>query len=54
VIVDFVCEPADGEAVAGSDAEAVAWVTVEELDVYGVNAHAAAVIRKGLEYSFPS
>lgn len=54
VIVDFVCESPQGEAVAGSDAEAVAWVTAGELDVYGVNAHAAAVIRKGLEYSFPS
>lgn len=54
VIVDFVCEAAGGEAVAGSDAEAVAWVTAGELDAYGVNAHAAAVIRKGLEYPFPS
>ena len=54
VIVDFVCEAPSGEAVAGSDAEAVAWVTARELDGYGVNAHAAAVIRKGLEYSFPS
>ncbi len=54
VIVDFVCESPEGEAVAGSDAEAVAWVTADELDVCGVNAHAAAVIRKGLEYSFPS
>jgi ADP-ribose pyrophosphatase len=54
VIVDFVCQSLEGEAVAGSDAEAVAWVTAAELDVYGVNAHASAVIRKGLEYSFPS
>ena len=54
VIVDFVCQSAEGEAVAGSDAEAVAWVTAAQLDAYGVNAHAAAVIRKGLEYSFPS
>ncbi len=53
VIVDFVCEAPAGEAVAGSDAEAVAWVTADQLDDYGVNAHAAAVIRKGLEYSFP-
>ncbi len=53
VIVDFVCEAPTGEAVAGSDAEAVAWVTAAELEDYGVNAHAAAVIRKGLEYSFP-
>ena len=54
VIVDFVCEAPSGEAVAGSDAEAVAWVTAAELEDYGVNADAAAVIRKGLEYSFPS
>ncbi len=54
VIVDFVCEAPVGEPVAGSDAEAVAWATASELDAYGVNAHAAAVIRKGLEYSFPS
>lgn len=54
VIVDFVCEAPLGDAEAGSDAEAVAWVNAAELDTYGVNAHAAAVIRKGLEYSFPS
>lgn len=54
VIIDFVCESPGGDAVAGSDAEAVAWVTEGELDTYGVNAHAAAVIRKGLEYSFPA
>ena len=49
VIVDFVCWSATGDAVAGSDAEAVAWVTAEELAGYGVNPHAAAVIRKGLD-----
>lgn len=54
VIIDFVCESPSGDAVAGSDAEAVAWVTAAELDAYGVNAHAAAVIRKGLGYSFPA
>jgi len=48
VIVDFVCVSPEGEAVAGSDAEAVAWVTADELDAYGVNAHAASVIRRGL------
>ena len=48
VIVDFVCWSGEGEAVAGSDAEAVAWVTAEEIDRYGVNAHATAVILKGL------
>jgi ADP-ribose pyrophosphatase YjhB (NUDIX family) len=49
VIIDFVCWSKAGEAVAGSDAEAVAWVTAEEVDRYGVNAHAKAVILKGLE-----
>ena len=48
VIVDFLCHAPDGDAVAGTDAEAIAWVTADELDAYGVNAHAAAVIRKGL------
>lgn len=51
VIIDFVCRAAEGDAVAGSDAEAVAWVTADELEAYGVNPHAAAVIRKGLQAS---
>jgi 8-oxo-dGTP diphosphatase len=50
VIVDFVCWPDDGEAIAGSDAEAVAWVTAGEIDAYGVNAHAKEVILRGLNY----
>ena len=49
VIVDFVCWSHTGEPFAGSDAEAVAWVTADEIDGYGVNAHAKAVILKGLE-----
>ena len=48
VIVDYLCVAFSGEAVAGSDAEAVAWVTGDELAAYRVNPHAAAVIRKGL------
>jgi mutator protein MutT len=48
VIVDYLCEAPDGEAVAGSDADAIAWVRADELDAYGVNAHAAAVIKRGL------
>jgi ADP-ribose pyrophosphatase YjhB (NUDIX family) len=50
VIVDFVGWSARGDAVAGSDAEAVAWVTADEVDDYGVNAHAKAVIVRGLAY----
>ena len=53
VIVDFVCWSDGGDAMPGSDAEAIAWVTEGELDGYGVNAHAAAVIRQGLKTSRP-
>jgi ADP-ribose pyrophosphatase YjhB (NUDIX family) len=48
VIVDFLCQAPAGEATAGTDAAEVAWATADELEAYGVNAHAAAVIRKGL------
>jgi 8-oxo-dGTP diphosphatase len=50
VIVDFVCWPDGGEAIPGSDAEGVAWVTPGEIDDYAVNAHAKAVILRGLNY----
>jgi 8-oxo-dGTP diphosphatase len=53
VIVDFVCWANGGEAVPGSDAEGVAWVTPGEIDDYQVNAHAKAVILKGLEVLRP-
>lgn len=48
VIFDYVCRAADGDATPGSDADAVAWVTAEELPAYGVNPHAATVVRKAL------
>ena len=50
VIVDFLCWANGGDAVAGSDADAVAWVTAAEIDDYGINAHAKAVILRGLNY----
>jgi 8-oxo-dGTP diphosphatase len=50
VIVDFVCWSDAGEPVAGSDAEAVAWVSASEIDRYGVNLHAKDVILRGLNY----
>ena len=53
VIVDFVCWSDEGEPVAGSDAEEVAWVTAAEIDGYEVNAHAKAVIERGLAFSGP-
>lgn len=48
VILDFLCTAPDGVATAGSDAEDVAWVAADELATYGVNPHAAAVVRKAL------
>lgn len=51
VIVDYVCWPRGGEAMPGSDADGVAWVTDSEIDGYKVNAHAAAVLRRGLAFS---
>ena len=48
VILDYLCLAPAGKAVAGSDAEDVAWVTEGEIEGYGINPHAAAVLRKGL------
>jgi 8-oxo-dGTP diphosphatase len=50
VIVDFVCWPNGGQAIPGSDADGVAWVTESDIDEYKVNAHARAVILRGLNY----
>ena len=54
VIVDFVCWPKGGEAMPASDADGVAWVSFKEIDDYAVNAHAKAVIEKGLSYHQPA
>ena len=40
---------AEDEPIAGDDAEAVAWIGEGEIDAYGINAHAAAVLRRGLK-----
>jgi ADP-ribose pyrophosphatase YjhB (NUDIX family) len=50
VIIDYLCWASRGEAVAGSDAEAVTWVGADEIDRYGVNVHAKQVIVRGLHY----
>jgi 8-oxo-dGTP diphosphatase len=55
VIVDYVCWPrGGGEPMPGSDADGVAWVTAEEIEDHKVNAHAAAVLRRGLAFSASS
>lgn len=48
VIIDYLCAPIGGVERAGDDAEALAWVRADEIDAYGVNAHAAALIRRAL------
>ncbi len=48
VIVDYLCTSTDGEPIAATDAEAVAWASADDLDRYQVNAHATAVILKAL------
>jgi ADP-ribose pyrophosphatase YjhB (NUDIX family) len=53
VIIDYVCWPSGGDAAAGSDAEAIAWVTEPELEHYMVNPHAKAVIIRGLAFRTP-
>ena len=50
MIVDWQCGANGGEAVEGADADGVAWVTAAEIDDYGINAHAKAVILRGLNY----
>ena len=54
VIVDYLCTCTGGELCAGDDAEAAAFVGEEELEAYGVNEHAARVIRRGLALAIQS
>ncbi len=51
VLVDFLCRRVSGELRAGSDVSEARWVTSAELQPLGLEAPAAAVIRKGLERS---
>lgn len=49
VIVDFLCDDLGGEARAASDAEAVAWVGVDELERYDVPEEMRTVLLKARE-----
>lgn len=51
VIIDYVCWPTGGDAIAGSDAEAIAWIAADQVDEYQINPHAADVIRRGLDFA---
>jgi|SRR5208283_1232741 len=48
VLVDFLCRPLAGEAIAGSDVSEVKWVTEEELAGMRLRDSIAQVVRKGL------
>jgi ADP-ribose pyrophosphatase YjhB (NUDIX family) len=54
VILDYLCTAPTGDAKAGDDAEAVAWIAADEIDRYGINAHAAAVLRRALTQMAPT
>jgi 8-oxo-dGTP diphosphatase len=52
VIVDFLCRPSNSPGAlpcAGSDADEVRWVPLEELPAYHLSSAACAVIDKALE-----
>jgi hypothetical protein len=46
VLLDYLCEPMEGTARAGSDVQAVAWATPEEFDRYALSEKARAVCRQ--------
>jgi mutator protein MutT len=48
VLVDYLCRPLSGEAVAGTDASEIRWASVDELASLGVKPVTIEVIRKGL------
>ncbi len=48
VLLDYLCEPSAGEARAGSDVAAVAWVPPEEFAAYDVPEKTRQVIQQGL------
>lgn len=48
VLLDFLCEPLEGNPVAGSDVDAVAWARPEEFAGYELGPHAQRVCEKAL------
>lgn len=49
VLIDYLCQPVDGTARAGSDVSAVAWAHPVEFSRYQLSEKATTVIQKGLE-----
>jgi 8-oxo-dGTP diphosphatase len=48
VLVDYLCHPRSGEAVASSDASELCWVRADELESMGIRHITLEVIRKAL------
>jgi 8-oxo-dGTP diphosphatase len=48
VLIDFLCHPLAGEAVAGSDVSEVKWVTEADLAALHLRHSIAEAVRKGL------
>lgn len=48
VLVDFLCRPVAGEAIAGSDVSEVKWVTEKDLAALDLRGSIAEVVRKAL------
>ncbi len=48
VLIDYLCRPRAGTAVASSDASELRWTRPEELESFGLRAITLEVIRKGL------
>jgi 8-oxo-dGTP diphosphatase len=48
VLIDFLCRPLAGEAIAGSDVSEVLWVAESDLAALNLRASIAQVVRKGL------
>jgi hypothetical protein len=48
VIVDYLCKVRSGQAASGSDAAALQWVAVVDLERWGVTPAAIGVVHKAL------
>jgi 8-oxo-dGTP diphosphatase len=48
VLIDYLCHPRAGTAVAASDASELCWARADELDGFGLRPVTLEVIRKGL------
>jgi ADP-ribose pyrophosphatase YjhB (NUDIX family) len=48
VLIDFLCRPTAGDAIAGSDVSELKWVTEAELAALGLRDSIAKVVRQGL------